>query len=117
MHELALMAELQTLAEAEARQAGAARIHRLQLRIGELAGVDGDALRLAFAVVVANGADQELWRSATLDLETVPARCFCPDCSQPFRPPDVIHACPRCGRLSRELLAGRELELAALEVS
>ena len=117
MHELSLMAELQTLAEQQARRAGATRIHRLQLRIGELAGVDGDALRLAFEVVVANSADRELWRTATLDLETVPARCFCPDCRQPFRPPDVIHACPRCGRLSRQLLAGRELEVVALEVS
>ncbi|MFM8260058.1 MAG: hydrogenase maturation nickel metallochaperone HypA [Vulcanococcus sp.] len=117
MHELSLMAELQSLAEQQARLDGATRIHRLQLRIGELAGVDADALRLAFAVVVANGAQQELWRSATLDLETVPARCFCPDCAQPFRPPDVIHACPRCGHLSRQLLAGRELEIVALEVS
>jgi len=117
MHELSLMAELQTLAEQQARREGATRIHRLQLRIGELAGVDAEALRMAFEVVMANGTERELWRSATLDLETVPARCFCPDCKQPFRPPDVIHACPRCGRLSRQLLAGRELEVVALEVS
>ncbi|MEY4297878.1 MAG: hydrogenase maturation nickel metallochaperone HypA [Cyanobacteriota bacterium] len=117
MHELALMAELQTLAEAQARQAGATRIHSLQLRIGELAGVDGDALRLAFEVVVTNGGERELWRRATLDLETVPARCYCPDCRQPFRPADMLHACPRCGVVSRQLLAGRELELVALEVS
>ena len=117
MHELSLMAELQSLAEQQALRDGATRIHRLQLRIGELAGVDAEALRLAFAVVVANGTERELWRSATLDLETVPARCFCPDCNQPFRPPDVIHACPRCGQLSSRVLAGRELELVALEVS
>ena len=117
MHELSLMAELQMLAEQQALRNGATRIHRLQLRIGELAGVDGDALRLAFEVVVANGNARELWRSAALDLETVPARCFCSDCDQPFRPPDVIHACPRCGRLSQQLLAGRELEVVALEVS
>ena len=117
MHELSLMAELQSVAEQQARLDGATRIHRLQLRIGALAGVDADALQLAFAVVVANGSERELWRSATLDLETVPARCFCPDCEQPFQPPDVIHTCPRCGRLSRQLLAGRELEIVALEVS
>ena len=89
MHELALMAELQDLAEEQALHQGAQRIHRLRLRVGELAGVDGEALRQAFAVLVSGcGA---LWRSATLDLETVPARCFCSDCDQAFRPPDVLH--------------------------
>lgn len=117
MHELALMAELQALAEQQALQQGARRIHRLQLRVGELAGVDADALRLAFTVVVAGGGERQLWAEAALELECVPARCFCPDCKQPFRPPDVIHACPRCGQLSSRVLAGRELELVALEVS
>jgi hydrogenase nickel incorporation protein HypA/HybF len=117
MHELALMAELQQLAEEQARQAGAHRIHRLQVRIGALAGVDAEALRLAFEVLVANGSPEGPWPSATLDLEAVPARCFCADCGQPFTPIDVIHACPRCGHLSREVLSGRELELVRLEVS
>lgn len=117
MHELALMVELQTLAEEQAHRAGARRIHRLRLRLGLLSGVDPEALRLAFAVVVANGSADGPWASATLDLEAVPARCFCADCDQPFTPIDVIHACPRCGRLSEQLLAGRELELVSLEVS
>jgi hydrogenase nickel incorporation protein HypA/HybF len=117
MHELGLMAELQTLAEEQARQQGARCIHRLRIRIGELAGVDADALRLAFEVVVANGSTRELWRSATLDLETVPARWFCPDCDEPFLPLDGIQTCPCCGRITRRLLAGRELELVSLEVS
>ena len=117
MHELALMAELQQLAEEQTRQAGARHIHRLRVRIGALAGVDADALRLAFAVLVANGSPAGPWPSATLDLEAVPARCFCSDCAQPFTPIDVIHACPRCGHLSRQVLSGRELELVRLEVS
>lgn len=117
MHELALMAELQQLAEEQSRQAGARHIHRLRVRVGSLAGVDADALRLAFAVLVANGAPDGPWSSATLDLEAVPARCFCSDCGQSFMPIDVIHACPRCGRLSSQVLTGRELELVSLEVS
>lgn len=117
MHELALMAELQRLAEAELQREGAQRIHRLQLRLGSLAGVDGEALRLAFAVLVSQAPAGSPWRGAVLDLETIQARCFCSDCDQPFKPIDMIHACPRCGRLTSCVLGGRELELASLEVS
>lgn len=117
MHELALMVELQRLAEDQARLAGACLIHGLRLRVGELAGVDPDALRQAFAVLISTADAAELWRGAQLELESVPPRCFCSDCEEPFTPSDLIHACPRCGRLSGRVLAGRELELVALEVS
>ncbi|NDG74293.1 MAG: hydrogenase maturation nickel metallochaperone HypA [Synechococcaceae bacterium WB8_1B_136] len=122
MHELALMAELRHLAEEAASREGASRIHRLQLRIGSLSGVDADALRSAFAVVMADrepgdGSGSIDTQGSTLELEVVRTVCFCADCQQEFAPSDVIHACPRCGALSTQVLRGRELELVALEVS
>ena len=113
MHELALLQELCTLASRAAAEQGASRIHRLELRVGELGGVDPQALRQAFAVVAATAP----WQGVELQLEVVPTRCFCSHCEQPFRPTDVIHACPTCGALSRQVMEGRELELVALEVS
>ncbi|MCP9792151.1 hydrogenase maturation nickel metallochaperone HypA [Vulcanococcus limneticus] len=124
MHELALMEELRRLAVQEARAQGASRIHRLRLRIGSQAGVDPEALRQAFAVVMGASdpqgqpEDAELCgRPIALDLDVVPTVCFCPDCAQEFHPADVIHACPRCGALASRILRGRELELVGLEVS
>jgi hydrogenase nickel incorporation protein HypA/HybF len=113
MHELALMDAVQRLAEREVRRQGASRIHRLQLRIGSLAGVDPDALQFAFDVVMAKRCSE----GATLDLEVVATVCFCSHCRQDFAPRDVIYACPSCGALSAQVLQGRELELVALEVS
>ena len=72
MHELALMIELQRLAQEQAELHGAHHIHRLRLRVGDLAGVDGEALRQAFAVLVADGSGSELWRLARLELDAVP---------------------------------------------
>jgi hydrogenase nickel incorporation protein HypA/HybF len=115
MHELALMEEVRQLAEQELVRAGARQIHRMQLRIGSLSGVNPEALRLAFAVVMAD--DNPNGEPTTLDLEVVPTLCFCPHCQQSFAPADVIHACHRCGALSSQLLQGRELELVQLEVS
>ena len=113
MHELALMEAVRCLAEAQIAQAGASRIHAYKLRIGSLSGVDPEALRLAFAVVMANGCSD----GAELKLEVVDSLCFCPHCRHNFAPCDVIHACPQCGLLSSQLLQGQELELVALEVS
>ena len=113
MHELALIQEVCALAQRAAQEQGARTIHRLELRIGSLGGVDPEALRQAFAVVSAS----DPWRQTQLALEVVPTRCFCADCRQAFTPVDVIHACPHCGQLASQVIAGRELELVALEVS
>lgn len=113
MHELALMEEVRRIAMAAAAAEGAQRIHSVKLTVGRLSGVDPGALAFAFEVVMADGISE----GATLDLEVVPTVCQCGGCGQRFEPVDVIHACPRCGELSSELLAGRELEVTGLEVS
>jgi hydrogenase nickel incorporation protein HypA/HybF len=113
MHELALMEEVRRIALEAAAAQGANRIHALQLRVGRLGGVDPDALRFAFEVVMA----EEIAAGARLDLEVVPTLCRCGPCGSPFEPEDVILICPRCGSPAAEVLAGRELELIALEIS
>jgi hydrogenase nickel incorporation protein HypA/HybF len=99
---------------AQAREHQATQVHRIVLRVGALSGVEPDALRLAFDSVIkgtpAAGAD--------LDLETVPARGRCTDCDLEFDvQSDFIFTCPKCGRISGELVQGRELELARIEMS
>lgn len=113
MHELALMHALCDLALQTAQQEGAYTIHSLQVRIGDLSGVDGEALRQAFAVVTMDPN----WKDTRLELAVVPTRCFCSNCQQAFKPTDVIHQCPHCGLLSHEVVQGRELELIGMEVS
>ena len=113
VHEFALMEAVHDMAEQETVRQGARRIHRLQLRIGSLAGVDPDALRFAFDVVMAKRCSE----GATLDLEVVATVCFCSHCRQDFAPTDVIHASPSCGALSTQILQGRELEMVGMVVS
>lgn len=113
MHELALIEALCRMAIEVASQEGATVIHRLQVRIGDRAGVDPDALQQAFEILTVNPQ----WSSTHLDLEVVTTRCVCSHCKQAFTPSDVIHLCPQCGVLSSQLLQGRELELVSMEVS
>lgn len=113
MHELSLMESVRELALEQARIHGASRIAAIMLRIGSLAGVEPEALRFAHGVVMA-GTPAE---GSRLQIESVPAHFCCEPCQQPFEAVQGDGLCPRCGALSRQLLQGRELELAALELS
>lgn len=99
---------------AQAREHEATQVHRIVLRVGALSGVEPDALRLAFEATI-EGTPAA---NADLELETVPARGRCTDCDLEFDvQSDFIFTCPKCGRISGELVQGRELELARIEMS
>ncbi|MGD1854328.1 MAG: hydrogenase maturation nickel metallochaperone HypA [Leptolyngbyaceae cyanobacterium] len=96
-----------------AKAQGARQIHRLQLQIGELSGVDPDALAFAFDVV----SNDTLADKAELELISVPVTCYCSSCQQTFQPLEWVYECPCCHRLSVDIRQGRMLELTSLEIS
>jgi hydrogenase nickel incorporation protein HypA/HybF len=113
MHELSLMDAVREQVLEQAALHGAGRITAITLRVGSLAGVEIEALRLAHEVVMAG----TIAAGSRLEIEAVSAECVCAACEQPFLAPDGCCACPRCGRISRELLRGRELQLASLDIA
>jgi hydrogenase nickel incorporation protein HypA/HybF len=113
MHELSLMEEVRRLALQELEHHGGGRLRALTLRIGSLAGVDPEALRFAWEVVM----EEPPTTNARLTIERVEARAFCGPCAREFPCPDGLAVCPLCGAISRELRGGRELELASLEIA
>ena len=113
MHELGLMQTALDMAFAQARRAGASRIHTLRLRVGIQSGVVVEALEMAFTVAT-SGTPAD---SAELVIESVPVICRCRRCGRDFQADDVIYCCPICGELSAHVSQGTELELASLEVS
>jgi hydrogenase nickel incorporation protein HypA/HybF len=113
MHEFGIMeAALETAAQ-KTRAAGATQIHRLTLRVGKLSGVVPEALRFAFDAL----KKKSLAAGATLEIEEVPAACWCADCAAEFETADLNYECPRCHQPSGELRRGKEMDLASLEIS
>lgn len=119
VHELSLAMSLVDLAAGCAREAagagtGGGRVEAVHVRIGALTGVDGDALRFAFDAA----SDGTPLAGARLVVEHVPVAVFCGGCGaertldEPFR-----LRCPVCGAPAARVVRGREIELAALEVS
>jgi hydrogenase nickel incorporation protein HypA/HybF len=112
MHELAIMQSALSLALDQAQQAGAVRVHSIRLRIGALSGVVPDALSFAFEALTPG----TLAEGAQLAIEPVPARFWCARCTREFQSDDLFGECPDCHNCSGELRAGREMELASLEI-
>jgi hydrogenase nickel incorporation protein HypA/HybF len=105
MHEAGLMQTALELAAAHARAAGAVRIHRLCLRVGDLSGVVPEALEFAFRALSVGGPAE----GAVLEIERVPATIH--DAAD--GPWETV----RDGAGGRSRNRRTDLELTALEVS
>ncbi|MCS7090095.1 MAG: hydrogenase maturation nickel metallochaperone HypA [Verrucomicrobiota bacterium] len=112
MHELGLMSEAVRMALEAASAQGAQRVTGIRLRVGTLSGVVPEALQFAFDLVTARTTAE----GARLEMERIPAvwRCFA--CRGEFQTDDPWPRCPACGQTRAELLQGRELEIASIEV-
>jgi hydrogenase nickel incorporation protein HypA/HybF len=112
MHEVAIMTEAVRMAAESAQSAGAQRVTVLKLRIGTLSGVVSEALQFAWDVV----RRDTLLTDARLEIESVPAVCWCATCQAEFACLEFLSECPRCHDLSGDLRRGRELEIATVEL-
>lgn len=112
MHELAVMTEALRMAEEAARTNGADRILKLCLRVGSLSGVSPESMRFAFEAI----CQETLASGAMLEIEQVPAACWCASCGVEFECGHSFNECPRCHNFSGELRRGRELQIAAVEL-
>ncbi len=113
MHEVGIIQNALQMAITQAKASGASKVHQLRLRIGVLSGVVPDALQFAFEVV----SRDTMAAGARLDIESVPATCWCAACQAEFESQDFIYECPRCHAPSSELRRGLELELSSMEIS
>ncbi|RME16071.1 MAG: hydrogenase maturation nickel metallochaperone HypA [Alphaproteobacteria bacterium] len=113
MHEMALAESVVSIAEREARRAGAERITSVRLEIGALSHVVPEAMRFAFSAV----SRGSLAEGARLDILRVPGRAWCHDCGREIEISALGDACPACGGYSVQVTGGQEMRVKDLEVA
>jgi hydrogenase nickel incorporation protein HypA/HybF len=112
MHELSLALSIVEIAAEEAGRKNG-RVAAVHVRVGRLSGVDRAALEFAFEVA----REGTPLADAALVVEDVPVVVHCPSCGEDRTPESAWELrCPDCGSPTPEVLRGRELEVAALEV-
>ena len=112
MHELGIAASILESVEKEAARHPGAHISKVGVKIGELSGVDGDALQFGFEVLVKDTDREPL----TLELEFIPRVQRCSKCAYEFRMTDYDPRCPLCGDLGTQCISGEELDIEYMEV-
>jgi hydrogenase nickel incorporation protein HypA/HybF len=112
MHELGIAHSVLDAVRTEAERHPGAFPVKVAVRVGELAGVDPDALAFSFEVLTSKTE----WARVVLEVQTCPRKHCCRDCGNTFRIVDYDFACPACGGLHSECIGGEELELAYVEL-
>ena len=110
MHEYSIVQALLDRVDAEARAHAASAVRRIQVRLGELSGVERDLLESAYLLC----RERTLCADAALDILPVAARWSCPRCDRVFFRGEVLR-CTACG-LSARLICGDEILLERIEM-
>jgi len=105
--------EILDIVEREAGQHGAAVVRQVNLRVGDLSGVETGSLTFSFDAVK---GEKALTRDAVLAIERLPVRIRCNPCDGEFQGSGPLVACPKCAGLDTELLQGEELEIVDIEI-
>ena len=111
MHELSIALSMIEQIERVAAEHGGP-VRSAQVRVGVLSGVDCEALRFAWEIARAGTA----LASTALEIESVPLRVRCPACGNTHSAEVHTILCPHCITPEQEIVEGRELQLASLEI-
>ena len=112
MHELSITQSMFDIIMAQAREADAEKVEKINLVIGELTGVVGDCVQFYFNFI----SKDTLAEGATLSFTMVPPKVQCQDCDKISEIEELNWFCPYCGSQSLKIIAGKELFVESIEV-
>lgn len=110
MHEYSIVQAMFDQIEQSARARGAVAVHRVKVRIGEVAGVEVGLLQTAYDLF----RERTICAAAPLEIEQVAARWRCPAGHGDIARGRAL-VCPECARPAR-LAAGDEIVLEQVEL-
>jgi len=108
MHELAIADAVLSLV---LEQAAERRVSKVGMRIGRLRQVVPSSLRFSFELVARDTVAQ----NAELEIEAVPVRVRCDDCSADSEPTAFPLTCGHCGTMSVAVAEGNEMLVEWIE--
>lgn len=109
---MSIMAGLLEIIQREARTQGFVRVARVGLEIGQLAGVEAEAMRFAFDVCTEGSVAE----GAELEIEATEGVGRCAACARDFSLRSFQGSCPSCGGPELQIVSGKELRVKYLDV-
>jgi len=112
MHELSVALGIVDIATNECKKANKSFVSKIGLEIGNLAGIQLDALEFVWPVAVKN----TVLENAERVIHKIKAEAICLECSERFPVSYHYDNCPKCGSYFKNVTKGSELKVKYLEV-
>lgn len=112
MHELSIVLSILDIAEKQVKEHHAHSVEEIELEIGQLAGVEWDALDFAWEAATKNTALEHAQRSVT----RIDGAAKCLECSLVFSAENLFTPCPQCGSYFSDFIRGKELRIKSLTI-
>lgn len=101
------------LIEDAAREQNFAKVTTVWLEIGQLSGVEPEAMKFCFDAVVRDSIAD----GANLEIIALPGTGWCMGCSMTVPMAEVFGECPQCGGYQLQVTGGTEMRVKELEVA
>lgn len=112
MHEMSLCEGVLQILESESAKQNFKIVKKVALEIGPLSGVEVEALKFSFDVVMKGSLAEN---SELIIIET-PATAWCMQCAETVTINERYDDCPQCGSAQLQVTTGEELSIKELEV-
>jgi hydrogenase nickel incorporation protein HypA/HybF len=112
MHEMSLAEGILQIVEDHARSGAFRRVTAVVLEIGQLSGVEVEALRFAFDAVTRGSVAE----NAQMQVVSVPGTGWCLGCSRSVTVSQLYDPCPHCGGYQIQVTGGSDMRVKELAV-
>jgi hydrogenase nickel incorporation protein HypA/HybF len=112
MHEMSLAEGVLQLIEDSAKTQDFSRVKTVWLEIGQLAGVEVEAMKFCFDAVV----NDSIAEGAKLVVIEIPGQAWCLQCAEVVHVQALFDACPKCGSHQVQVTGGNEMRVKELDV-
>lgn len=111
MHEFSITKALVDLCNTEAEKNNLTKIYKIHLKVGKFTGFSSDSIEFYFEHLKPNTKCQD----AHISFTEVPIRIRCASCGKENVIDEPILVCPDCGKMSIEVISGREFFVESIE--
>lgn len=112
MHELSIVMNIFDAVEEKAVEMNATVVHKIEMEVGQLSGIEFDALDFALD----NAPRTPLLENAAFVVHRIQPFARCNDCGNEFETNEYATPCPKCASVHTGLIRGNELRIKSFDM-
>jgi hydrogenase nickel incorporation protein HypA/HybF len=111
MHEFSLATNIVEIVTDSVKNAKKSKVLKIVLEIGELAGIEEEALYTALESL----ATDTIIADAKIATKNTKGVAMCNECKTEFNLSDIFTLCPNCNGYNKEIVSGKEFNVLSIE--